>query len=84
MDLTSRAAELFLLQPTDEKQRFLRLVLKSASWRDSLLSTEFEPPFETLKRSNQLSRTKHGGNGTASGEIEDWLRGQDSNLRPFG
>ena len=31
MDLTSRAADLFLVQPVAEKHAFLRLVLKSAS-----------------------------------------------------
>jgi len=29
MDVTSRASDLFLTQPAAEKQRFLRLVLKS-------------------------------------------------------
>ena len=84
MDLTSRAADLFLMQPTAEKQRFLKLVVKSATWRDGSLRTEFENPFESLRRSNQLSRTKHQGNGAAVAEIGDWLREQDSNLQPFG
>jgi site-specific DNA recombinase len=73
MDLTSRAADLFLKQPTSEKQRFLKLVLKSARWQDGRLCTEFEIPFESLRCSNQLSRTKHQGNGAAVAEIEDWL-----------
>jgi site-specific DNA recombinase len=73
MDLTSRAADLFLEQPTAEKQRFLKLVLKSATWQDGRLCTEFENPFESLRRSNQLSRTKQQGNGGAVAEIEDWL-----------
>ena len=73
MDLTSGAADLFLMQPTDEKQRFLRLVLKTATWQEGRLCTEFEDPFEHLKRSNQLSGTKHQENGTATTEIEDWL-----------
>ena len=79
MDLTSRAAELFLIQPATEKQRFLRLVLKSATWQDGQLCTEFENPFESLRRSNRVSRTKQAANGSASGEIEDWLPGMDSN-----
>jgi hypothetical protein len=79
MDLTSRAADLFLMQPTPEKQRFLKLVLKSATWQDGTLWTEFENPFESLRRSNQLSRTKHLENGAAVAEIEDWLPTPDSN-----
>ena len=84
MDLTSRAADLFLLQPTHEKQRFLKLVLKSAIWRDGELRTEFEDPFESLVRSNRLSRTKQQENRAAVAEIQDWLLKQDSNLQPFG
>ena len=78
MDLTSRAADLFLMQPTAEKQRFLKLVLKSATWQDGRLCTEFENPFESLRRSNQLSRTKHQANGAAVTEIEDWLPSLDA------
>ena len=79
MDLTSRAAELFLMQPAPEKQRFLKLVLKAATWQDGRLCSEFENPFESLRRSNRVSRTKQAANGSASGEIEDWLPGMDSN-----
>ena len=84
MDLTSRAAELFLMQPTPEKQRFLKLVMKSATWQDGRLCTEFENPFESLRRSNQLRKTKQTANGTATSEIEDWLPNRDSKQRPFG
>jgi hypothetical protein len=69
--LTSRTADLFMIQPTHEKQAFLRLVLKSAAWRHGELQTQFEEPFENLKRSNQLSRRKDTeiGNGTTRNEI---------------
>jgi site-specific DNA recombinase len=56
MDLTSRAADLFAVQPVQEKQGFLRLILKSATWRQGQLQTEFEQPFENMRRSNQLRR----------------------------
>jgi site-specific DNA recombinase len=79
MDLTSRAAELFVVQPTPEKQRFLRLVLKMASWQGGELRMEFEEPFETLKRSNQLSRTKCSGNEVVKANFQIWLPGMDSN-----
>ncbi len=79
MDLTSRAADLFLVQPTHEKQQFLRLVLKSASWQDSRLQTEFEEPFNSLRRSNQLSTTQHKENGMAKPDTAIWLPGMDSN-----
>jgi hypothetical protein len=78
MDLASRAADLFSVQSVYEKQRFLRLVLKSAFWRDGHLSTEFEEPFESLTRSNQLSRTKQAENGMAAAQIQDWLPKTDT------
>ena len=79
MALTSRTADLFLIQPPHEKQAFLRLVLKSAAWRHGELQTQFEEPFENLRRSNQLSRRKDSeiGNGTTRNQI--WLPGMDSN-----
>jgi hypothetical protein len=40
MDVTSRAADLFSVQPAHEQQRFLRLVLKNASWKGGELQTE--------------------------------------------
>jgi len=73
MDLTSRAADLFRAQPPREKQRFLRVVLKSASWQHGRLQTEFEEPFENLRRSNQLSQTKQEENRMKTAEIENWL-----------
>lgn len=73
MDLTSRAADLFAVQPVQEKQGFLRLILKSASWSAGRLQTEFEQPFENLRRSNQLRASKHKENGKVIVEIEDWL-----------
>jgi hypothetical protein len=59
MELTSRAADLFAVQPVHEKQGFLRLIMKSATWRKGQLQTEFEQPFENMRRSNQPSQTKH-------------------------
>jgi hypothetical protein len=73
MDLTSRTAELFNLQAVPEQQRFLRLVLKSGTWKEGQLRTEFEEPFESLRRSNQLSTTKHTPIPTGKPGFQDWL-----------
>jgi len=59
------------VQPVHEKQGFLRLVLKSATWQQRQLQTEFEQPFENMRRSNRLSQTKHKENGSMIGEIQD-------------
>jgi len=74
MDLTSRAADLFRVQPPQEKQRFLRLVLKSASWQSGRLQTEFEQPFESLRCSNQLSKRKQRREEMPVTNSEIWLR----------
>lgn len=79
MSLTSWAADLFLAQPAAEKQGFLRLVLKSACWQHGRLQTEFEEPFESLRRSNRVTLTKHEGNRVQSSAVENWLPGMDSN-----
>ena len=55
MVLTSRTADLFLIQPPHEKQH-------SSDWftsrRHGELQTQFEEPFENLRRSNQLAEGK--------------------------
>ncbi len=79
MDLTSKAADLFAVQPPHEKQGFLRLVLKAASWRDGRLHMEFEEPFESMKRSNHASQSKLKEVAMANRDFEDWLPGMDSN-----
>jgi site-specific DNA recombinase len=73
MELTSRAADLFSIQPPHEKQEFLRLVLKKASWQHGQLQTEFETPFENLRVSNQLTSTKQDQNTMRKAEIGMWL-----------
>src|ERR1700733_16308068 len=49
MELTSRSASMFAIQPPHEKKAFLTLVLKSAAWRHGELQTQFEEPFENLR-----------------------------------
>jgi hypothetical protein len=41
----SRAADLFAVQPVHEKQGFLRLILKSATWRQGELQTRVPTAF---------------------------------------
>lgn len=79
MGLTSRTADLFMAQAVPEQQRFLCLILKSASWKAGELRTEFEEPFETLRRSNRLTQTNHKENRMGTPGIENWLPGMDSN-----
>jgi len=83
MELTSRTANLFLAQPPQEKQAFLRLVLKSAAWQHGELQTQFEEPFENLRCSNQLSRRKDTDIVVGDTPNGIWFREQDSNFSPL-
>ena len=58
MGLTSRTADLSLIQPPHEKQAFLRLVLKSAAWRHGELQIQFEAvsEFEALEPAKPQER----------------------------
>jgi hypothetical protein len=70
MALANRTADVVMIQPSHEKQAFLRLVLRPAAWRNGELQTQFEEPFENLKRSNQLTRRKDGEiGGTTRNQI---------------
>jgi len=84
MDLTSRTADLFKVQSVPEQQRFLRLVLKSGSWEDGQLRAEFEEPFESLRRSNQLSKTKQMQIPSPQPGFEDWLNSPLTSQRSDG
>ena len=56
-----------------EYPHFMRLVLKNASWQQGRLRTEFEKPFESLRRSNRLNDTNHKENRMPNLQIENWL-----------
>lgn len=73
MDLTNRTPDLFNVQPVHEQQRFLRLAVKSASLKGGELRTEFEEPFESLRRWDQLSQTKHDQNEVSKAHFEVWF-----------
>ena len=51
----------------------VRLVLKSSSWQAGQLRAEFEEPFESLRRSNQLRKTKHNAMAAGRADFQDWL-----------
>jgi hypothetical protein len=73
MDLSSRAADLFAVQPPHEKQALLRLVLKEATWKGGELQIQFEEPFESLRRSNPLNLTNERDLNVKITPEENWL-----------
>lgn len=71
--LTSRASELFLVQPPPEQRRLLQLVVEKAAWHHGGLRTTLFEPFEILRRSNQESVRKENENAGSERSLEVWL-----------
>jgi len=59
MAVTSRAADLFLEQPTVEQRKFLRLLVGEASWKAGELRMSLNEPFEQLRLSNSVNNGNH-------------------------
>ncbi len=77
--LTSRASELFTLQPGVEQRRLLQVVVEKSTWQGGELRTTLFEPFEILRHSNQESSRKEKENGGSGRNLEGWLPGMDSN-----
>jgi hypothetical protein len=71
MQLTSRARELFLQQPSAEQRRLLTLMIEKASWKDRALRTTLFEAFEIMRRSNRES-TRENENVGSGRELEIW------------
>jgi hypothetical protein len=71
LQLTSRASELFLQQPTVEQRRLLRVVIEKAAWQNGTLRTTLFEPFEILRHSNQESyRNEKEKAGSAGFDVD--------------
>ena len=81
LQLTSRAAESFAMQPSDERRRLLRVMVETASWQGGELRTTLFEPFEILRHSNSATARNENANNQSDDGLKVWLRGQDSNLR---
>jgi site-specific DNA recombinase len=79
LQLTSRAAELFLMQPPREQRHLLRVVMEKAAWQDGTLRATLFEPFEILRHSNQASTRKENGDVGSGQDLGIWLPGPDSN-----
>ncbi len=73
LQLTSRAAELFLAQPAHEQRHLLRVVMEKAAWQDGTLRATLFEPFEILRHSNQASARKENGETGSGRDFEIWL-----------
>ena len=69
LELANKAHSLYLQQSSREKARLFRIVQSTCTWDSLTPSPIYRKPFDLLVK------------GLLS---ENWLLGQDSNLRPFG
>ena len=73
IELTNKAAALFRDQTGREQRRLLRILVKTAAWQGRELRIEFEEPFETLRSSNSVSRSKEVQKPGSGRDSEIWL-----------
>jgi site-specific DNA recombinase len=73
LQLTSRAAELFLAQPSHEQRHLLQVVMEKAAWKDGTLRTTLFEPFEILRHSNRESSRKENENSGSGRDLKIWL-----------
>jgi len=82
LELAKRAPLLFKTQESREKRRLLDFVVSNCTWKHGELSATYRQPFDLLATTARADRDLVGS-GTPSGRrFENWLPGQDSNLRP--
>ncbi len=73
LQLSSRAAELFLVQPPHEQRHLVRVVMEKAAWKDGTLRTILFEPFEILRHSNRESSRKENDNAGSGRDLGIWL-----------
>ena len=73
LGLTSRASELFLLQPAAEQRRLLKVMIENAAWKNGALHTTLFEPFQILRHSNRESLRKETENPGSGRDSEIWL-----------
>jgi len=73
LQVTSRAAELFLVQPAHEQRHLVRIVMEKAAWKDGTLRTTLFEPFEILRHSNSESSRKEKDNAGSGRDLGIWL-----------
>ena len=71
--LTSNACQAFREQNETEQRKLLATLLKHATWQDGHLAAQMLEPFESLRRSNQLTQTNNKENNSQRGDLKIWL-----------
>lgn len=82
LELAQNACALFERQSAHEKRRLLNFLVSNCIWKDDVLSVKYKQPFDMLAEFITDLKEQTGQKGKNMLEIEKWLPGQDSNLRP--
>ena len=82
LELARRAHILFKKQEPREQRRLLDFVVSNCTWKNGELHATYRQPFDLLAAATRADRELVAARGTSEGRFENWLPGQDSNLRP--
>ena len=80
--LAKRAHILFKKQEPREKRRLLDFVVSNCTWKNGELDATYRQPFDLLASTAHIDREFVAAGAPSEGRFENWLPGQDSNLRP--
>ena len=83
LELAQNAGFLFMKQSAHEKRRLLNFLVSNCIWKDGSLTVQFKQPFDMLSEFITDMEEQKGQKGENMPDIEKWLPGQDSNLRPI-
>jgi site-specific DNA recombinase len=84
LELARDAQKLFANQEPREKRRLLNFLLSNCTWADGKVVAHFRQPFDMLVETISETQTKNAPGGVSERVSENWLPGQDSNLRQVG
>lgn len=82
LELGQNAGFLFMKQSAHEKRRLLNFLISNCIWKDGSLTVQFKQPFDIISEFITDLEEQKGQKGENMPDIEKWLPGQDSNLRP--
>ncbi len=81
LDLARRAADLYELQPMNEKRKIIQVVLSNSTFSGGKLYPVYRKPFDVLVQPQ--SRYQKAKAASVPSDLRDiWLPDQDSNLEP--
>lgn len=82
LELAQKAGALFRKQIPAEKRRLLGFVLSNRTWKEGQLTAAYHQPFDLLTKNVIVLESKEPAERAQTGISDNWLPGEDSNLRP--